>query len=190
MLAPSRKAEQTPAVALVPGMKVRYLLQPEWGVGHLVRTLEDGGVAEVLFSGRAQTTLVSTRGNTLVAHAFAPGDRVQTRKGRVGTITGEEPGARGLRRYVLHYEDGTDDELPESEVLAPVPDTDLLTTLREGRAADARAFLLRRQALTLDEERRNDALGALLDDGIFILRLRYPDAGGHHRHQRQPGESL
>src|SRR5215472_14706415 len=79
MLAPSRKAEQTPAVALVPGMKVRYLLQPEWGVGHLVRTLEDGGVAEVLFSGRAQTTLVSTRGNTLVAHVFASGDRVQTR---------------------------------------------------------------------------------------------------------------
>jgi ATP-dependent helicase HepA len=149
-------------------MKVRYLLQPEWGVGHLVRTLEDGGVAEVLFSGRAQTTLVSTRGKTLVAHAFAPGDRVQSRKGRAATITGEEPGARGLRRYVLRYEDGTDDELPESEVLARAPDTDLLTTLREGRAADSRAFLLRRQALTLDEERRNDALGALLASRVMV----------------------
>ncbi|HET6983197.1 MAG TPA: helicase-related protein, partial [Myxococcaceae bacterium] len=44
----------------------------------------------------------------------------------------------------------------------------LLTTLREGRVADARAFLLRRQALTLDEERRNDALGALLASRVMV----------------------
>jgi len=155
-------------VAFVPGMKVRYVLQPEWGVGHLVRTLEGGAVAEVLFPGRSQATLVSTRGNALRAHPFAPGDRVRTTKGKAATITGEEAGGRGLRRYVLRYEDGTDDELPESEVQAPVPDTGLLTTLREGRVADARAFLLRRQALTLDEERRNDALGALLASRVMV----------------------
>ena len=149
-------------------MKVRYLLQPEWGVGHLVRTLEGGAVAEVLFPGRSQPTLVSTRGNALVAHPFVPGDRVRTAKGRAATITGEEPGGRGLRRYVLKLEDGTDDELPESEVQAPVPDTDLLSTLREGRVADARTFLLRRQALTLDDERRNDALGALLASRVMV----------------------
>ncbi len=155
-------------MAFVPGMKVRYVVQPEWGVGHLVRTFEGGSVAEVLFPGRAQPTLVSTRGNTLVPHPFAPGDRVRTAKGRPATVSGEEPGGRGLRRYVLRYEDGTEDELPESEVLAPPPDTDLLTTLREGRVADARAFLLRRQALTLDEERRNDALGALLASRVMV----------------------
>jgi len=155
-------------VAFVPGMKVRYVLQPEWGVGHLIRTLEGGAVAEVLFPGRSQATLVSTRGNALRAHPFAAGDRVRTTKGRAATITGEEAGGRGLRRYVLRYDDGTDDELPESEVQAPVPDTDLLTTLREGRVADARAFLLRRQALTLDEERRNDALGALLASRVMV----------------------
>jgi ATP-dependent helicase HepA len=155
-------------VAFVPGMKVRYLLQPEWGVGHLVRMLEGGAVAEVVFPGRGQPTLVSTRGNALVPHPFVPGDRVRTTKGRPATITGEEPGGRGLRRYVLRYEDGTEDELPESEVQAPVPDTDLLTSLREGRVADARAFLLRRQALTLDEERRNDALGALLASRVMV----------------------
>ncbi len=155
-------------MAFVPGMKVRYALQPEWGVGHLVRTLEGDAVAEVLFPGRAQATLVSTRGNTLLPHPFAPGDRVRTAKGRPATITGEEPGGRGLRRYVLRYEDGSEDELPESEVQAPPPDTDLLTGLREGRVADARAFLLRRQALTLDEERRNDALGALLASRVMV----------------------
>ncbi len=155
-------------MAFVPGMKVRYVLQPEWGVGHLVRTLEGGAVAEVLFPGRSQATLVSTRGNALVAHPFVPGDRVRTAKGKAATITGEEAGGRGLRRYVLRYEDGTDDELPESEVQAPVPVTDLLTMLREGRVADARAFLLRRQALTLDEERRNDALGALLASRVMV----------------------
>ncbi len=155
-------------VAFVPGMKVRYVLQPEWGVGHLVRTLEGGSVAEVLFPGRSQPTLVSTRGNSLVAHQLGPGDPVRTAKGRPATITGEEPGGRGLRRYVLRYEDGTEDEMPESEVQAPVPDTDLLSTLQEGRVADARAFLLRRQALTLDEERRNDALGALLASRVMV----------------------
>ncbi|HZW88945.1 MAG TPA: helicase-related protein [Myxococcaceae bacterium] len=155
-------------MAFVPGMKVRYALQPEWGVGHLVRTLDGGAVAEVLFPGRSQPTLVSTRGNTLLPHPFAPGDRVRTGKGRPATITGEEPGGRGLRRYVVRYEDGTNDELPESEVHAPPAETDLLSTLREGRVADAGAFLLRRQALTLDEERRNDALGALLASRVMV----------------------
>ena len=125
-------------------------------------------MAEVLFPGRSQPTLVSTRGNTLLPHPFAPGDRVRTGKGWAATITGEEPGGRGLRRYVLRYEDGTEDELPESEVHAPPPDTDVLTTLRDGRVADARAFLLRRQALTLDDERRNDALGALLASRVMV----------------------
>ncbi|HEY1909054.1 MAG TPA: helicase-related protein [Myxococcaceae bacterium] len=155
-------------MAFVPGMKVRYALQPEWGVGHLLRTLDGGAVAEVQFPGRAQPTLVSTRGNTLVPHPFAPGDPVRTSKGRKAAVTGEEPGGRGLRRYVLRFEDGTEDELPESEVHAPPPETDLLTTLREGRVADARAFLLRRQALSLDEERRNDALGALLASRVMV----------------------
>src|SRR5262249_59319357 len=106
-------------------MKVRYALQPEWGVGHLVRTFENGTVAEVLFPGRSEPTLVSTRGNTLVAHPFAPGDRVRTGKGRPATITGEEPGGRGLRRYVVRDEDGTEGELPESQVHALPPGTEL-----------------------------------------------------------------
>ena len=40
--------------------------------------------------------------------------------------------------------------------------------LKEGRAADAKNFLLRRAALTLDDERRNDALGALLASRVMV----------------------
>ena len=155
-------------MAFVPGMKVRYAPQPEWGVGHLIRLHQDGTLAEVLFPGRAQPTLVSTKGKALVAHVFVAGDRVVTAKGRPGAITGEEEGGRGLRRYTLRYDDGSDDELPESEVRAIPPAADMLTALREGRVADARAFLLRRQALLLDEERRNDALGALLASRVMV----------------------
>jgi ATP-dependent helicase HepA len=48
------------------------------------------------------------------------------------------------------------------------PAPDVLAALRAGRVADARAFLLRRQALLLDEERRNDALGALLASRVMV----------------------
>ena len=155
-------------MAFVPGMKVRYAPQPEWGVGHLLRTLEGGALAEVLFPGREQPTLVRTKGQALLHHPLQAGDRIRTAKGRAGTVTGEEAGARGLRRYILRYDDGEEDELPESEVRAEPPASDLLSTLREGRVAEARAFLLRRQALHLDEERRNDALGALLASRIMV----------------------
>src|SRR5215470_2999333 len=95
--------------------------------------------------------------------AGTPWSRTRSRPG-----TGCGPERAGPRRYVLRYEDGSEDEVPESEVHAPPPDTDLLSSLQEGRVADARAFLLRRQALTLDEERRNDALGALLASRVMV----------------------
>jgi ATP-dependent helicase HepA len=162
------------SVVLVPGMKVRYQPQPEWGVGHLEALAEDGGKARVLFPAReGEAVWVSTKGGTLAPVPLPPGTRARDAKGRPLTVTGEEPGARGLRRYVVRYEAGSeragaDDELPESEVraLAPVPDT--LTLLREGRVGDARGFLLRRQALTLDDERRCDALGALLASRVMV----------------------
>ena len=150
-------------------MKVRYAPQPEWGVGHLVRTFEGGTVAEVQFPGRSQPTLVSTRGSSLLPHPFAPGDQVRTGKGRAATITGEEPGGRGLRRYVLRYDDGDRGRAARVRgARAAAPTRISLSTLREGRVADARAFLLRRQALRLDDERRNDALGALLASRVMV----------------------
>jgi ATP-dependent helicase HepA len=155
-------------MALVPGMKVRYLPQPEWGVGHLVRLSVDGGKAEVVFPSRPEPTIVSTKAGALVPQPLETGDRIRTGKGRVGVVTGEVPGGRGLRRYEVRFDDGKEDELPESEVHAEPPPPDVLAALREGRVANARAFLLRRQALRLDEERRNDALGALLASRVMV----------------------
>lgn len=149
-------------------MKVRYLPQPEWGVGHLVALHEAGLRAEILFPAREEPTLVSTKGAALVGHALTSGERVRDSRGRTGAIVSEEPGGRGLRRYAIRYDDGEEDELPESHVFALPPKPDLLSLLREGRAGDARNFLLRRQALQLDDERRCDALGALFASRVMV----------------------
>jgi len=154
---------------LVPGMKVRYAPQPEWGIGHLVALHEGGSKAEVLFPAReGGPVLVSTKGDALQPYQLSMGALVRNAKGRPGTITGEEPGGRGLRRYALRYDDGEEDEMPESELRAQAPRPDLLSTLREGRVGDAKNFLLRRRALVLDDERRCDALGALLASRVMV----------------------
>lgn len=156
-------------MSLVEGMKVRYLPQPEWGVGHLESLREEGARALVLFPAREEAVLVSTKGGALVPHQLSVGEPIATAKGRRATVVGEEQGGRGLRRYVIRYADtGEEDEMPESEVRALAPRSDLLTTLREGRVGDARAFLLRKQALVLDDERRCDALGALLASRVMV----------------------
>ncbi|MCP3100904.1 SNF2-related protein [Myxococcus sp. K15C18031901] len=157
-------------MSLVEGLKVRYLPQPEWGVGHLLSLQEDGAKALVAFPAREDApVLVSTKGGALVSYPLPRGEPVVTYKGRLAIVMAEEPGARGLRRYVLRYADtGEEDELPESEVRALPPRSDVLSTLREGRVGDARAFTLRKQALVLDDERRCDALGALLASRIMV----------------------
>jgi ATP-dependent helicase HepA len=164
----SVKAARLPT-KLVEGMKVRYLPQPEWGTGHLVRLHDAGLRAQVAFPGReGNATLVSTKGGALVPQQLLAGEAVRTSKGKPATIVGEVEGARGLRRYVLRFEDGTEDEWPESEIQVPPPKPDALTMLREGRVGDAKNFLLRRQALMLDDERRCDALGALFASRVMV----------------------
>lgn len=152
------------------GMKVRYLPQPEWGVGHLLGLEENDTRALVQFPTREAEgpTLVSARGGALVHATLSPGDAVRTVKGRTGRVSGEEEGARGLKRYVVALDDGGETELPETEIRALPPKPDLLAMLKEGRAADSKNFLLRRTTLQLDDERRNDALGALLASRIMV----------------------
>ena len=157
-------------------MKVRYLPQPEWGVGHLLAVHDEGLRAEVDFPGReGGAVLVSTRGGALVSHAFVPGDKVRTVKGKDAVITEEVEGGRGLRRYVFHYTDGSlgpegtpEDEMPETELRARPPEPDMVSLLAQGRVGDAHAFELRRTALRLDDERRNDALGALFASRVMV----------------------
>src|SRR5262249_41349752 len=112
--------------------------------------------------------LVSTKGEALQPYQLSVGDLIRSAKGRGGSVTGEEPGGRGLRRYTVRYDDGEEDELPEAELRAQAPRPDRLSTLREGRVGDARNFLLRRRALVLDDERRCDALGALLASRVMV----------------------
>ncbi len=154
---------------LTEGMKVRYLPQPEWGIGHLI-SLEDGGArARVLFPARqGGAILVSTKHGALRPQPLGKGDSVHTAQGRPALIEGEVTGGRGLRRYVIRFEDGSDAEWPESELRADAPKPDALAMLRELRAGDARNFLLRRQALMLDDERRCDALGALFASRVMV----------------------
>ncbi|MFZ5469631.1 MAG: helicase-related protein [Myxococcota bacterium] len=155
--------------ALVPGMKVRYLPQPEWGVGHLLSLEEGGAKALVLFPAReGGPVIVSTRQGALVAHQLSVGDAVCTAKGRSAKVSGEVSGGRGLRRYEIVYDGGGEDELPESELRALAPTPDALTLLKQGRAGDAKNFVLRRAALHLDDERRCDALGALLASRVMV----------------------
>ncbi|MBM4779390.1 MAG: DEAD/DEAH box helicase family protein [Archangiaceae bacterium] len=158
------------AAALIVGMKVKYLPQPEWGTGHLLSLEDDGMKAVVAFPARENGApiLVTTRGGALVHTALLPGDGVRTAKGKVGVVVREEEGGRGLRRYVLQLDDGTEAELPETEVRALPPKPDLVAMMKEGRIADGKNFLLRRATLKLDDERRNDAFGALLASRVMV----------------------
>lgn len=156
--------------SFIVGMKVRYLPQPEWGVGHLVSIEEGGARAVIQFPGRegGEALTVSTRGGALVHATLDVGAAIKTLKGRTGVMVREEEGARGLKRYAVRFEDGKEDEYPETELRALPPRPDLLTMLKEGRVADAKNFLLRREAQQLDDERKNDALGALLASRVMV----------------------
>ncbi len=154
---------------LILGQKVRYLPQPEWGVGHLLRLEDNDTKALVVFPAReGGAILVANRQGALKPVPLEPGDTVVTSTGKSGSVKSEVEGARGLRRYCLTLDDGSEDELPESELRALPPRPDLLSSLKEGRVGDATNFLLRRSALQLDDERRCDAMGALLASRVMV----------------------
>ncbi|MBX7099515.1 MAG: DEAD/DEAH box helicase family protein [Myxococcaceae bacterium] len=158
-----------PPSPLLPGQKVRYLPQPEWGVGHLLALGENGAKAQVDFPARdGGPVVVSTRQGALVHVSLAVGEPVRAPDGRAGLVKAEVEGGRGLKRYEVKLIDGTEDEWPESELRALAPRPDALSLLREGRVGEATAFLLRRSALMLDDERRCDALGGLLASRVMV----------------------
>ena len=153
---------------LVIGQKVRYAPQPDWGTGHLMELADNGKQAVVLFPAReGGPVLVATR-QGLVGVPLAIGEGVKTLKGKQGAIKEEVEGGRGLRRYLVKFDDGSEDEYPESQLHALPPKPDMLSMLKEGRVGDAKGFLLRRTALQLDDERKNDALGALLASRVMV----------------------
>ena len=58
--------------------------------------------------------------------------------------------------------------MSEDRIEAPAPPQDLLDALRAGRVGRASAFVLRRESLALDDERRADALGALFASRVMV----------------------
>ena len=155
---------------LVPGKKVRYVPQPEWGVGHLLDLLEEGSRAMVLFPGRDEPVIVSTRGRKLVPVILEPGDRIRIPGAIAATIVEVLEADEG--EDFVHYRWRVDDEEEgtnrEDEILPLPPRPDLLSSLEDGRVGGKGSFLLRRDALRLDDERRADALGALLASRVMV----------------------
>ncbi len=152
------------------GMKVKYLPQPEWGVGHLISLEDNNTKAQVSFPARdaGAPILVTTRGGTLVHAVLNKGDAIRTKSGVGGVVLASEPVARGLYFYSVKLDDGTENEFIELDLRAQPPNPALIAMLRDGRVGDAKNFVLRRVALELDDERRNDALGALLASRVMV----------------------
>ncbi|MFN0061842.1 MAG: helicase-related protein [Myxococcaceae bacterium] len=155
---------------LVPGMKVRYGPQPDWGIGHLVAHRTEDSRALVLFPGRGNDPIyVSTKSGALGHARLVAGAVVRVGDGATARVVHVEAGAsHGLLRYRVRLESGKETTLEESELRGVVPAPDVAESLLQGRFADPLAFVLRRSALMLDDERRNDALGALFASRIMV----------------------
>src|ERR1700712_5182262 len=126
---------------LVPGQKVRYLPQPEWGTGHLLRLEDNDTRALVIFPAReGGAILVANRQGALKPVALTPGDGVVTSAGKTGKIVAELDEVKDLRRYSLLLDDGSTDQLSEAELRALPPRPDLISSLKEGRVGDATNF--------------------------------------------------
>ncbi|MCC6809334.1 MAG: DEAD/DEAH box helicase family protein [Deltaproteobacteria bacterium] len=152
----------------VSGMKVRYLPQPDWGVGHLVAFDEEAARAAVIFPGRGdEPAIVSTKQKALVAVALDVGLRVTLVKGGEAEILREAGVEEGLRQYVIRA-GKAEQTISEAMLRAPLPSGDLVTMFGEGRFGDAKDYALREQTLKLDDERRCDALGAMLASRVRV----------------------
>ncbi len=112
---------------------------------------------------------MSTKGGALVHATLHPWRGGANDQGpvRAGWLR-EEEGARGLKRYVVTLDDGDETSCPRPSSGAAAQARPAGHAASEGRAADAKNFLLRRTALQLDDERRNDALGALLASRVMV----------------------
>ncbi|MFW5878454.1 MAG: DEAD/DEAH box helicase [Myxococcota bacterium] len=158
--------------AVVEGMKVRYRPRPDWGVGHLVRLDPESSRAAISFPDRDEPVIVSMKDDALERHLFQPGDPVALEGAGERFIVvrwAERSPGSPFARYLLEAPGGARSEHEETELRAAPPSPDLMESLRAGRVGDARSFILRKEALRLDDERRSDALGALFASRVMPL---------------------
>jgi ATP-dependent helicase HepA len=146
------------------GQKIVYHAQPEWGVGHVLELVEEHRLL-VEFAGReGPPIVVSTKNKAVQPYTFSPSEMVVTASREQGQV-------------VRAHRDGTYDvqvgnrtlHIPEAELRALPPKSDVISALHRGHVGALDAYLLRQEALTLDNERRADALGALFASRIRVL---------------------
>ena len=143
-------------------MKVRCVAQPEWGIGHVVELLS--AHARVLFPSAPTPILLATRDGAVLPVELPVGARVRLDDGTTGVVAEALP----KRRYQVTLADGALREVSEDEVRAQPQEADFAAALCNLEIADARAFLIRRRCLELDDERRGDALGALFASRLWV----------------------
>lgn len=140
-----------------PGMKLRHRAQTEWGAGDVL-AIDDNQLI-VRFAGRdGEPIRLSAKSLDLERYHFALGERVVTPHGP--GIVEDTQAERYRVAGQWHPEAALSPTRPRSEVLA---------MLRERRFTTPGNFSLRRSVLTLDDERRADALGAMLAARVRVL---------------------
>ncbi len=154
---------------LEPGQKIRYLPQPGWGVGHVLTLSDEGRRADVRFPEPTGTVRISLKGGKVEPHFFEPGDEVllDGLPAQILERIDDLGDYDDLATYRCLTEAG-EIEISEDRIEAPAPPEDLLDALRAGRVGRASAFVLRRESLALDDERRADALGALFASRVMV----------------------
>ncbi|MBS2026944.1 MAG: DEAD/DEAH box helicase family protein [Deltaproteobacteria bacterium] len=152
------------------GMKLVHRAQPGWGVGAVLGSAEEGRFIKVLFAGRLDGPVVlSTRDPALAAYRFPPGSPVQIGAARAPAVILGEKG-KNLDGYVKYEVEtaGGSKVVDEREVFAPPPEAGPIAALKAGQWDSPDHFALRQEAVTLDLQRRGDALGALFASRVMV----------------------
>lgn len=151
------------------GMKLVHRAQPGWGVGAVIALGEDGLYIRVVFAGRAEGPVVlSTRDAALARYRFPPAAQVRIGVAREPGVVLEERGTRaGFFAYDVETEEG-EKVLDERELFAPPPEPGPLAALKSGQWDPPEHFALRQEAVTLDLQRRGDALGGLFASRVMV----------------------
>jgi ATP-dependent helicase HepA len=154
-----------------PGMKLQHRAQPGWGIGEVKALREEGRFVIAEFPGRqaGEPIVVSSRDPALTRARFPIGSTVLLRgtgeKGRVTTAANEK--AKTFFTYDVDV-GGEIELMDERDLLALAPEPGPLAALRSGQWDRTDHYALRQEAVTLDLQRRGDALGALFASRVMV----------------------
>src|SRR5262249_27444097 len=107
--------------------------------------------------------IVSTKKPALIRVTLPPGQSMRLSDGTRVEVLGEAGESKGLKDY-----ETTAGTRNERELFGLAPTSDLVSAFREGRFGHGRDYALPLAALRLDDERRCDALGAMLASRVRV----------------------